>query len=151
MRTNDHGTEQLDHDSPPRVWLCGNPESHHLLLFTCPMRWDDLQDTDVSKVRFCVECKRNVHLCESPEQFVDLSERGECVALLPQIFKEAWQNCLMTPDAMHEAVSISVLGMPKQISIAEIERLRQLSALSAFGISVPELPVLGKTTNGEKK
>ncbi|MEN9903299.1 MAG: hypothetical protein RL651_1963 [Pseudomonadota bacterium] len=151
MRTNDHDTEQLDHDSPPRVWLCGNPESHHLLLFTCPMRWDDLQEADVPKVRFCFECQRNVHLCESPEQFVDLSERGECVALLPQIFNGARRNCLMTPDAMHEVKSMVAVGMPKRITRAEIDRLRQLSALSAFGISVPELPVLGKTTNGEKK
>lgn len=151
MDTNKEIIRLLDDDSPPRVWLCGNPKSHHLLLFTCPMRWDDLQETDVPKVRFCMECKRNVHLCESPEQFVDLSERGECVALLPQIFKEAWRNCLMTPDAMQEVKSMVAVGMPKRITRAEIDRLRQLSTLSAFGISVPELPVLGKTTNGEKK
>lgn len=135
---------------PPRVWLCGASDLGKWLGLICSMTWRALYPTEDLKVRFCDKCRRNVHLCESPEQFVELSRRDECVALLPQIFTEAERNYVMTPEVMDEAVSISFLGMPKQITRAEIDQIRHLGALSAFGVSVPDLPVLDETRRGEK-
>jgi len=69
----------------PLVWRCGWPNADALLRFTCPMKWEALQETDMPAVRFCAVCKRNVHLCDSPEQFIDLANRDECVALPAQL------------------------------------------------------------------
>jgi hypothetical protein len=32
-------------------------------------------------VRFCNECRQNVYLCQSPEEFVRHGEQGHCVAV----------------------------------------------------------------------
>lgn len=142
-------SKKADDSSLPRVWLCGAEDWGKWLGVICPMTWRALYPTDDPTIRFCAECRRNVHLCESPEQFVELSNSKECVALLPQILMEAERN-YATPHGVDEALLIPFLGMPKKITRDEIDRIRYLSALNAFGVSIRSLPVFDKTRRGEK-
>jgi len=73
-------------DGPnPTIWRCGlqNPEA--LLSYVCPMTWDSLLNTENPERRYCGECKRNVYFCTDPDAFLDLADKGECVALPKQL------------------------------------------------------------------
>ena len=49
--------------------------------YRCPQRWDTLQLTDDANVRYCSECERNVHYCQTAREAQNLADRGECVAI----------------------------------------------------------------------
>jgi hypothetical protein len=64
-------------DNEAQIWRC----TEAMMQMRCPVTWDALNATDDIKVRHCGECGKNVHLCESPDQFVELAKNNECVAL----------------------------------------------------------------------
>ena len=49
--------------------------------FKCPQVWDRLQPTDVEGVRHCPECRRDVHLASTEEDFRRHSNEGHCIAV----------------------------------------------------------------------
>jgi hypothetical protein len=59
------------------VWRCGAK----LFSTPCPLNWESLATTLSPDVRHCQACQRDVHLCASPEQFVEFAKRKECVAI----------------------------------------------------------------------
>jgi len=50
------------------------------LSFKCPKRWSDLTVTAEDNVRFCDECKRNVHYCSTLANVRFHGTRNDCVA-----------------------------------------------------------------------
>ncbi|MBS1796495.1 MAG: hypothetical protein JSS81_21775 [Acidobacteria bacterium] len=54
--------------------------------FRCPRTWESFAPTDDPKIRFCDECRQNVHLCETPEELRANVERLFCVAFPPAGF-----------------------------------------------------------------
>lgn len=59
------------------------PEEEGVPLFKykCPLEWENLAKTQDEKIRFCGECKRKVHFCESDEEFIKNARRGNCVVI----------------------------------------------------------------------
>ncbi len=49
--------------------------------YRCPQRWDTLQPTDDPGVRYCEECRRNVHYCRTTQEALRLADQGEGVVI----------------------------------------------------------------------
>ena len=47
---------------------------------TCPEAWDDLEQTDDDRVRFCSTCKRNVHHVITNEEIGRAIREDQCIA-----------------------------------------------------------------------
>lgn len=60
-----------------RIWRC----TETMMQMVCPVTWDSLTKTPKFNVRHCDQCGKDVHLCESPDQFIELAKNNECVAL----------------------------------------------------------------------
>lgn len=58
------------------LWNCPN-----LLSFKCPQHWDALSPTSAPAVRSCSICQRDVHRCETAEEFIRHGQLGHCVAI----------------------------------------------------------------------
>jgi hypothetical protein len=66
-----------DWRSPMRVYV-GNCA----FAFVCTKRWAELtKKADDSDTRFCDACKKDVHLCQTSEEFAARGRAGECVAI----------------------------------------------------------------------
>jgi len=52
--------------------------------YQCPMRWSSLEETSTMNVRYCSECKRTVHYCETDEQLRIAILEDHCVAVKVQ-------------------------------------------------------------------
>ena len=48
--------------------------------FQCPQRWENLELTDKSGVKYCFECERNVHKAINKKELLKLGEEGKCAA-----------------------------------------------------------------------
>jgi hypothetical protein len=62
------------------IWNCPTL-SLPLLSYECPQSWDALPETADPTLRHCPACKQVVRLCQTPEEFIEAGERGECVAI----------------------------------------------------------------------
>jgi len=82
------------------LWNC--PKA----LKKCPMEWSRLDETGTDGIRHCKSCDRDVHYCETPEQFVELGNAGKCVAI-PQSF---------------DCMEMMMLGRPSNEAIEALER-----------------------------
>jgi uncharacterized protein (TIGR02996 family) len=69
--------EACDKGSKPSV-RGARPED---FAFLCSKRWSQLQPTEDAAVRFCSECRRNVHYCAKIEEARDHAWQGHCVAV----------------------------------------------------------------------
>jgi len=49
--------------------------------FKCNKQWADLRETRFSKVRFCVDCQRDVFLCTTDGELREAVRLNRCVAL----------------------------------------------------------------------
>jgi len=92
------------------VWRCGAK----LFSTPCPLDWESLARTQSPDVRHCQVCQRDVHLCTSPEQFVEFAKRKVCVAI---------PAGLHIPDGSHPKKLM--LGMPPPWSYSLEEAARQ--------------------------
>ena len=92
----DRGLETRNDKQARREWMMR-------FRFECPMSWDALSETSPG-VRFCSECERSVHLCETVAEAEALALRGECVAidraLAGHARNEATQMVLGRPDPL---------------------------------------------------
>lgn len=52
--------------------------------FICPRRWSALKPTKDKDIRFCGECKQNVHLVESEAEFNKQASAGRCVVIITE-------------------------------------------------------------------
>lgn len=62
------------------------------LSFRCNRKWPELRPTGDSKIRFCGDCAREVHLCEGREELERHAEAGHCVAITPDYERAAKQE-----------------------------------------------------------
>jgi hypothetical protein len=91
-----------------QLWNCENAFE-----YKCPRKWESLATTESQSVRFCNECRHNVHLCESPEEFVRHGEQGHCVAVPIEVVPGMIQRWA---------------GMPSPEMVREQERITRKSA-----------------------
>ena len=49
--------------------------------FRCTQQWGLLERTEVSRIRYCVECESEVHRCETDKQLAAAVRNGLCVAI----------------------------------------------------------------------
>lgn len=91
-----------------QLWNCENAFE-----YKCPRAWESLATTESQSVRFCNECRQNVYLCESPEEFVRHGEQGHCVAVPIEV----------VPGSIQRSA-----GMPSREVVREQERLTRKSA-----------------------
>lgn len=99
-------------DEPPKyihiedVWNCENAFQN-----ACPKKWESLEPTENDGLRYCDVCDQKVHLCETPEQFVQLGNAGHCVAV---------------PNANHPIhLNLMALGRPSPESIRKLEQKKE--------------------------
>ncbi len=57
--------------------------------FVCDKRWDEMTPTAFAPVRFCEQCKENVHYCDTIMEARKLAEHGHCVAVDLGIIRRA--------------------------------------------------------------
>jgi hypothetical protein len=88
------------------LWNCPN-----LLAFKCPQRWDALSPTSSPDVRSCSTCQRDVHRCETAEDFIRHGRLGHCVAIPEEL----------TPGAL----TGGWLGEPSEEVVRESEQRNQ--------------------------
>ena len=49
--------------------------------YSCPMKWNDLEQTSDTDVRYCPTCKKTVHHCHTDEQLRIAILQDHCVAI----------------------------------------------------------------------
>lgn len=49
--------------------------------FRCEAEWDDLDETKEKRIRFCNQCQKQVHFCDTDEQLVNAIKSNLCVAI----------------------------------------------------------------------
>ena len=49
--------------------------------FQCEAKWDELAATAKDKVRFCNECEKEVHRCDTDDELVVAIKSNLCVAI----------------------------------------------------------------------
>lgn len=63
--------------------------------FKCTKKWDELDATDVSTVRHCQDCEREVHFCATDTTLAKAVKRNLCVAIIRQDAGEALGELVM--------------------------------------------------------
>ena len=51
--------------------------------FRCNADWFELDETQDEKIRFCNDCQRQVHLCDTEEKLTNAIKSNLCVAIEP--------------------------------------------------------------------
>lgn len=51
------------------------------IAYKCKTKWEELQDDGIPSVRFCDECKKEVHLCVSDKDLAEALLDNLCVAI----------------------------------------------------------------------
>src|SRR5260370_9186431 len=85
------------------VWNCPT-QRLPLLRFECPQSWDKLEGDDPS-VRRCPACRKDVHLCRTPEEFVSAAEQGHCVAIPDPVHPLELTACVLGEPSPEEDVA----------------------------------------------
>jgi hypothetical protein len=71
--------------------------------FVCSKKWSELREDSAShNVRFCMDCKKSVFLCETESEFNQHSRAGHCVAVNVNTSDE-------DEDSVHE-----IMGLPNE-------------------------------------
>ena len=52
----------------------------YIFEYKCPLEWKNLKKAKDSKVRFCVECDKNVYRCSTNEEIDKHIELNHCIA-----------------------------------------------------------------------
>lgn len=48
--------------------------------YKCEADWEELEDTNKEKIRFCKECQKEVHFCETDKELTEAIRENFCVA-----------------------------------------------------------------------
>jgi hypothetical protein len=70
--------------------------TRYRLGFVCPQRWDEMQRKSRT-VRHCGECKRDVHLASTYEEFDRLGAQGHCAAVSPHALPRVLDGLVDAP------------------------------------------------------
>lgn len=55
--------------------------------FQCEAEWDELDETSEKRIRFCNQCQKQVHFCDTDEQLLNAIKSNLCVAIEPPFQK----------------------------------------------------------------
>ena len=103
------------------IWNCPTLQLP-LLSFQCPESWTALPDSGDPCVRHCPACEKQVHLCQTPEEFIFAGEQGHCVAV---------------PDMMRPLTLCTYqVGQPSETTAAEFKA--QLGSVISWWTEVIE-------------
>ena len=128
-----------------QVWNC-----EHVFSNFCPKRWSDLTPTDKPGIRFCEACSEDVTYCTTPEEFVQLGNAGQCVAVPNQHTPDSLERMLMgkpsakamkryrerqerTANWWHDVIQLDP-EFGNEL-LAEISRLSRMQLLGKHGLS----------------
>jgi hypothetical protein len=45
------------------------------------MKWEKLNETEDDNIRFCQNCQKEVHFCETDEELVEAIKRNKCIGI----------------------------------------------------------------------
>lgn len=51
------------------------------IAFKCEAEWDDLDETKEKRIKFCNQCQKQVHLCDTDELLLHAIKSNLCVAI----------------------------------------------------------------------
>jgi uncharacterized protein (TIGR02996 family) len=84
--------EQVDVEWQRKLGYCveaefdARVETHEFCwAFRCPQQWAGLRPTESPEVRYCTECRMEVHFCATPEELAEHVKLKHCVALNPVV------------------------------------------------------------------
>jgi uncharacterized protein (TIGR02996 family) len=105
---------------PGRLLNCGSKKSSYptfRFAFECPNRWADLTPTADSKVRFCGQCRKNVHRCESREEAEQHAVAGRCIAISSRVALTVLDQFPVPkpPEPIAEMEEMDITGLPMQL------------------------------------
>ena len=50
--------------------------------YKCQMQWENLYETENENIKFCKDCQKEVHYCETDEELLEAIKRNKCVSIL---------------------------------------------------------------------
>jgi len=53
-----------------------------IFAFRCDKTWDELEETNSKKIRFCGDCQREVHFCRTNKELKDAIVKNHCVTVV---------------------------------------------------------------------
>ena len=53
--------------------------------YRCEANWEELEDTNKEKIRYCSECDREVHFCENDRELTEAIKENNCVAFIREV------------------------------------------------------------------
>jgi len=56
--------------------------------YQCPKTWNSLDDSIVDDIKYCDECKQNVHYCTDEQALMKAMQNDWCVAIPIQLKEE---------------------------------------------------------------
>lgn len=62
------------------IWRCAL-KTDDLFEKKCSLQWESLSETENPKVRQCDVCNREVHHCKTPDEFIQSTKEGLCIAI----------------------------------------------------------------------
>jgi uncharacterized protein (TIGR02996 family) len=107
-----------------RLLNCGGTRTKDPFLrfaYQCPNRWTDLRATADESVRYCAECRKNVHFCASKHEAEAHAVQGHCIAIgsrLALAIQKEYAPALAAesgPPAEDELAMGEVMGLPLRI------------------------------------
>lgn len=50
--------------------------------YKCQMKWENLYETEDDNIKFCKDCQKEVHYCDTDEELLEAIKRNKCVSIL---------------------------------------------------------------------
>ena len=72
------------------------------MAFKCPLKFEDLKQTDNESVRFCDQCEKQVYHCDNNDELQVHRKERHCVAFFVKVnnIEEEWMGDMYVPDEM---------------------------------------------------
>ena len=71
-----------------------------IFAFKCKAEWDELDNTEDDRIKFCNDCQKEVYLCSDDDQLVKAIKLNRCVALVR--YKSAMELGLIMDIGINE-------------------------------------------------
>jgi uncharacterized protein (TIGR02996 family) len=116
--------------------------------FECPKQWGGLLPTADAKTRFCGECKKHVHYCETLDEARDHAVRGNCVAVTLALVRRRFDMRPPRPEPPRH------IALPRRLRMGRvlphgIARVGEIRAVPPAVVLPPPAPVPAAETAPE--
>ncbi len=89
--------------------------------FVCDKRWDEMAVTDDNGVRFCEQCKQNVHYCDTIMDARKHAGVGHCVAVDLGVIRH---------EQDLSSLQMAVVGRPSAGTLERVRRRNEIDTVS---------------------